>query len=184
MDETLVHSQFKPVENADIILPVEIEGQICQIYILVRPGVTEFLKRMSKHFEMVVFTASLSKYAEPLCAQLDPEGFCSYKLFREHCTFYNNAFVKDLTRLGRPMTDVIIVDNSPIAFMFQPENAIPCISWYDDMEDNELARIANLLEKLAYEEDVRKIIRKVFKNNQFDDRAEQLYLHSTKRDHS
>ena len=26
LDETLVHSQFKPVENADIILPVEIEG--------------------------------------------------------------------------------------------------------------------------------------------------------------
>jgi RNA polymerase II subunit A small phosphatase-like protein len=68
LDETLVHSQFKPVENADIILPVEIEGQICQIYILVRPGVSSFLKRMSKHFEMVVFTASLSKYAEPLCA--------------------------------------------------------------------------------------------------------------------
>lgn len=26
LDETLVHSQFKPVEGADIVLPVEIEG--------------------------------------------------------------------------------------------------------------------------------------------------------------
>jgi RNA polymerase II subunit A small phosphatase-like protein len=184
LDETLVHSQFKPVENADIILPVEIEGQICQIYILVRPGVTSFLQRMSKHYEMVVFTASLSKYAEPLVAQLDPEGFCSYKLFREHCTFYNNAFVKDLTRLGRPMTDVIIVDNSPIAYMFQPENAIPCISWYDDMADTDLDRIASLLERLAYEEDIRKIIRKVIKNNALDDTALHLYLQAQKRDHS
>jgi RNA polymerase II subunit A small phosphatase-like protein len=66
------------------------------------------------------------------------------------------------------MTDVIIVDNSPIAYMFQPENAIPCISWYDDMEDNELDRIATLLEKMAYEEDVRKIIKKVIKNNGID----------------
>jgi RNA polymerase II subunit A small phosphatase-like protein len=179
-----VHSQFKPVENADIILPVEIEGQICQIYILVRPGVTSFLQRMSKHYEMVVFTASLSKYAEPLVAQLDPEAFCSDKLFREHCTFYNNAFVKDLTRLGRSMTDVIIVDNSPIAYMFQPENAIPCISWYDDMSDTDLDRIASLLEKLAYEEDVRKIIRKVIKNNAIDDTALQLYLQTHRRDHS
>ena len=78
---------------------------------------------MSKHYEMVVFTASLSKYAEPLVAKLDPDGFCAYKLFREHCTFHNcnnihNAFVKDLTRLGRPMKDVVIVDNSPIAFLF------------------------------------------------------------------
>ena len=58
---------------------------------------------MHKHYELVVFTASLSKYADPLCDILDPEGMCSYRLFREHCTFYNNAFVKDLTRLGRPM---------------------------------------------------------------------------------
>jgi RNA polymerase II subunit A small phosphatase-like protein len=26
LDETLVHSQFKPIPNPDIILPVEIEG--------------------------------------------------------------------------------------------------------------------------------------------------------------
>jgi hypothetical protein len=139
---------------------------------------------MSKLYEIVVFTASLSKYAEPLCAQLDPNRFCAYQLYREHCTFYNNAFVKDLTRLGRPMTDVIIVDNSPIAFMFQPENAIPCTSWYDDMSDNELDRIATILEKLAFEDDVRRVIRKIIKNNQIDFKAEQIFLKSHKRDHS
>ena len=52
------------------------------------------------------------------------------------------------------------------------------------MSCTELDRIATLLEKLAYEEDVRKIIRKVIKNNTFDDRAEQIYLTSQKRDHS
>jgi len=46
------------------------------------------------------------------------------------------------------------------------------------MSDVELDRIATLLEKLAYEEDVRKIIRKVIKNNMIEDRAEQLYLQS------
>lgn len=73
---------------------------------------------MTKLYEIVVYTASLSKYADPLVNILDKEKVCAYKLFREHCTYYNNAFVKDLTRLGRNMTDVIIVDNSPIAFMF------------------------------------------------------------------
>lgn len=118
MDETLVHSSFKPVENADITLPIEIDGQVCTIYVLVRPHVAEFLKRMAKIYELVVFTASLSKYAEPLMLKLDPNNYCAYKLFREHCTFYNNAFVKDLTRLGRPMKDVIILDNSPVAYLF------------------------------------------------------------------
>lgn len=44
------------------------------------------------------------------------------------------------------------------------------------MADTELDRIATLLEKLAYEDDVRKIIRKVIKNNTFDDKNEQIYL--------
>lgn len=70
------------------------------------------------------------------------------------------------------MTDVIIVDNSPIAYLFQPENAIPCVSWYDDMSDTELARTATILEKLAYEVDVRKVIRKLIKNNAIDEKAE------------
>ena len=170
LDETLVHSSFKPVENADIMLPVEIDGQICTIYVLVRPFVAQFLKRMHKIYELVIFTASLSKYAEPLMSHLDPQKMCSYLLFREHCTFFNNAYVKDLTRLGRPMKDVIIVDNSPVAYLFQPENAIPAVSWYDDTTDTELQRICALCERLNQEDDVRKIIRMVIQNNKIDPR--------------
>ncbi len=147
----------------------------------------EFLKRMHKIYELVIFTASLSKYAEPLMQQLDPTQMCSYLLFREHCTFFNNAFVKDLTRLGRQMKDVIIVDNSPVAYLFQPENAMPAVSWYDDKSDTELLRIANLLERIAQEDDVRKVVRTVISNNRIDPRQEQLYLASSrfhKRDKS
>ena len=179
LDETLVHSSFKPVDEPDITLPVEIDGQICIIYVLVRPLVAEFLKRMHKLYELVVFTASLSKYADPLMQKLDPTAMCSYKLFREHCTFFNNAYVKDLTKLGRNMKDVIIVDNSPVAYLFQPENAMPAVSWYDDPTDCELARIATILERMAYEEDVRKVIRTMIVNNKIDVRQEQLYLAST-----
>ena len=77
------------------------------------------------------------------------------------------------------MTDIIIVDNSPVAYLFQPENAIPAVSWYDDPTDSELARIATILERMAYEEDVRKVIRSIIVNNKIDVRQEQLYLAST-----
>ena len=89
-----------------------------------------------------------------------------------------------MTRLGRKMTDIIIVDNSPVAYMLQPENAMPILSWYDEPSDRQLSRIANILERLAYEPDVRKVIRKITANNDIDQRAEQIYLHSNKRDHS
>ena len=65
------------------------------------------------------------------------------------------------------------MDNSPIAYMFQPENALPIISWYDSMDDRELPRLTMILERLAYEEDIRKIIKKIItSNNEIDIRAE------------
>ena len=33
LDETLVHSSFTPIEAPDLILPVEIEGSICNVYV-------------------------------------------------------------------------------------------------------------------------------------------------------
>lgn len=66
LDETLVHSSFKAPEKPDIILPVDIEGWICHVYVLVRPGCIRFLEEMDKYYELTIFTASLSKYADPL----------------------------------------------------------------------------------------------------------------------
>jgi RNA polymerase II subunit A small phosphatase-like protein len=61
LDETLVHSSFKYIPGVDIILPIEIEGRRCEIFVMKRPGVDDFLSRMSQQYEVVIFTASLSK---------------------------------------------------------------------------------------------------------------------------
>ena len=90
VDETLVHSSFTPPERADIILPIDIEGRTCNIYVQVRPGCCEFIVEVGKYFEVVIFTASLSKYAIPLMDILDPERVAPQRLFREHCTQFNN----------------------------------------------------------------------------------------------
>ena len=71
LDETLVHSSFKPPEQADIVLPVDVEGKVCYVYVVVRPGAITFLEELAEHYELVIFTASLSKYAEPLMKILD-----------------------------------------------------------------------------------------------------------------
>jgi len=76
------------------------------------------------------------------------------------------------------MEDIIILDNSPVAYLFQPENAMPAVSWYDDPSDCELPRIAALLERMAYEDDVRKVIRTIISNNKIDPKHEQIYLSS------
>ena len=123
---------------------------------------------MSHIYELVIYTASLSKYADPLMDILDTENCCSYRLFREHCTFYNGVFVKDMSMTGRPLKDSIIIDNSPSAYMFQPECALPILSWFDDMNDNCLYDLIPLLEALAQVDDVRLFIRRFVYDNQID----------------
>lgn len=51
----------QPVPSPDFIVPVEIEYNWHNFYVLKRPGVDSFLKRMGELYEVVVFTASLSK---------------------------------------------------------------------------------------------------------------------------
>jgi RNA polymerase II subunit A small phosphatase-like protein len=73
LDETLVHSSFQPVENASFTISVTIEGMVHNVFVIKRPGVDEFLERMAETYELIVFTASLSKYADPLLDILDPK---------------------------------------------------------------------------------------------------------------
>ncbi|XP_028933577.1 CTD small phosphatase-like protein isoform X1 [Ornithorhynchus anatinus] len=154
LDETLVHSSFKPISNADFIVPVEIDGTVHQVYVLKRPHVDEFLQRMGQLFECVLFTASLAKYADPVADLLDRWGVFRARLFRESCVFHRGNYVKDLSRLGRELSKVIIVDNSPASYIFHPENAVPVQSWFDDMTDTELLDLLPFFEGLSREEEV------------------------------
>ncbi|KAG9349446.1 hypothetical protein JZ751_027889, partial [Albula glossodonta] len=159
LDETLVHSSFKPVNNADFIIPVEIDGTIHQVYVLKRPHVDEFLKRMGELFECVLFTASLAKYADPVSDLLDKWGAFRSRLFRESCVFHRGNYVKDLSRLGRDLNKVIIVDNSPASYIFHPDNAVPVASWFDDMSDTELLDLIPFFERLSKVEDVYTVLK-------------------------
>ncbi|XP_008584699.1 PREDICTED: CTD small phosphatase-like protein isoform X1 [Galeopterus variegatus] len=109
---------------------------------------------MGQLFECVLFTASLAKYADPVADLLDRWGVFRARLFRESCVFHRGNYVKDLSRLGRELSKVIIVDNSPASYIFHPENAVPVQSWFDDMTDTELLDLIPFFEGLSREDDV------------------------------
>ena len=176
LDETLVHSSFTPFEKNDIILEVDFEGVIYKIYVLVRPFAKEFLNNVSKYFEVVIFTASIPKYASPLLNILDNEKTIKHRLYREECTFINGLYIKDLKRLNRPMKDLIMVDNSPLAYAFNSENGLPIKTWYDDRNDTELKKILPLLIFLSNVKDVRRYIELFVDENEinYDDANELI----------
>ncbi|KAF8554174.1 NIF-domain-containing protein [Imleria badia] len=158
LDETLVHSSFKSIQHADYVVPVEIEYHWHNVYVIKRPGVDNFLKKMGEIYEVVVFTASLSKYADPVLDKLDMHHVVTHRLFRESCYNHKGNYVKDLSQLGRPIADTIILDNSPASYIFHPNNAVPVSSWFNDPHDTELTDLCPFLTDLGEVRDVRGVL--------------------------
>lgn len=142
------------------------------MYVIKRPGVDQFMKRVGELYEVVVFTASVSKvrtlpqqqtpmpffrspanmtaqYGDPLLDQLDIHGVVHHRLFRESCHNHGGNYVKDLSKVGRDLKDTIIIDNSPTSYIFHPQHAVPISSWFSDAHDNELLDLIPVLEDLA-----------------------------------
>jgi hypothetical protein len=93
---------------------------------------------------------------------LDVHKVIDFRLFREACTIHKGVnYVKDLTRLGRDMKGTLIIDNSPHSYMFQPDHALPCTSWFDERSDRELWDMLPYLELIAQADDVVDILRRI-----------------------
>ena len=192
LDETLIHSAFEPfIPKDDMKLNIRIKEQEYLIHVLKRPFLDHFLKIVSQKYEIIIFTASISDYANPLLDKLDPLKRISYRLFREHCTKTNNGlFIKDLNKLGRQLKDVIIIDNNPISYILNKMNGLPILTWHSIQSDNELMKLIPLLLYLTNIDDVRLIINKVvngyyinykevnkiIKNNSSNNRDEDDYF--------
>ncbi|CAH9108501.1 unnamed protein product [Cuscuta europaea] len=163
LDETLVHSTVEPCKDADFTFSVNFNMKEHTVYVRCRPHLRYFLEKVSDLFEIIIFTASQSIYAEQVLNVLDPKRkFFRHRVFRDSCVFVDGNYLKDLSILGRDLAHVIIVDNSPQAFGFQVDNGIPIESWFDDPCDQELLALLPFLESLVGVEDVRPVIAKKF----------------------
>lgn len=163
LDETLVHSTLEPCEDVDFTFPVNFNSEEHIVYVRCRPHLKYFLERVSGLFEIIIFTASQSIYAEQLLNVLDPKRkIFRHRVYRESCVYVEGNYLKDLTILGRDLSRVMIIDNSPQAFGFQVDNGIPIESWFDDRSDQELLLLLPFLESLVGVDDVRPLIAKKF----------------------
>lgn len=133
LDETLVHFEESP-DGGEF---------------LVRPHASEFITQMARYFELVVFTAAVKDYADWILDRIDPHRYITHRLYRHHTQPQNGIYLKDLSRLGRDLSHVVIVDNNAENFALQPENGIYIKTWHDDPGDNALPQLARLLVSIA-----------------------------------
>jgi len=145
LDETLVHY----VEDEE------------SAYILIRPGAENFLEEMSKYYELVIFTAATQDYADFVLNELDKNRRISYRLYRQHTwqNEYSNN-IKDLSKIGRDLSKVLIIDNVKDNFQLQKDNGLHIKDFYDDVNDTELEYIQEELTNVAMKnsEDIRELV--------------------------
>lgn len=158
LDETLVHSQFKPNACCDLRMEIRVDHYTAIFYVSKRPHLDVFLRTVAQWYNVVIFTASIQKYADPLISVLDVHRVVKRRIFRQHCIKRNGNFVKDITIVNPNLADVLIVDNSPAAYSMHPSNAIPIDTWYDDQNDDQLLNLLPLLHALAFLNDVRSLL--------------------------
>ena len=146
LDETLIAFKVDPNQENKGLLKF-------------RPGLDYFLLKMKIFYEIIVFTSATQEYADPIenCIEQN-EKYFDARLYRQHTIIYENDFVKDISRIGRDLDKIIIVDNMPQNFRLQKENGIFIKPfWGDDVFDTALFSLADILEKIYMQfDDVRK----------------------------
>ena len=122
------------------------------VFVVERPGLGDFLRRVSHFAEVVVFTAGLEEYAAPICDEIESRyGPVVHRLYRP-ATVHADVYpcVKDLSRLGRDLDRCVLLDDTPLAFFYQPDHGVPILPFKGDVDDRMLTEaVAPLLESLA-----------------------------------
>ena len=165
LDETLVNFKIKNGK----------EG-----YVRLRPFLFGFLEEVSQFYELIIFSSASEAYANSVIEAIEHDKkYFDYVFYRQHTIIVGNDFVKDLTRIGRPLNSIIIIDNMPQNFRFQKENGI-CIKpfWGQDSNDKTLYNLMPILMDIAKnggdvrislneykEEIIGKITSNILKNN-------------------
>ena len=133
LDETLINIEIKEIVSNKCILHF-------------RPGLFSFLTDIKPFCELITFTSASKEYAQPIINEIELKNkYFDYNFFREHSIICGNDFVKDISRIGRDMKKIIIVDNMKENFRLNMENGIKIAPFNGEVNDNVLYELKNLI---------------------------------------
>ena len=130
----------------------------------VRPYCFDFLNELNNLYEIITFTAGTKEYADNILNQIDiNDNIFKYRLYRQHTTIMGFSVYKDLNKLGRDLSKIIIIDNLKENFKIQPNNGIFIKTWTSDVNDTQFLDLLKILKDIAIlnVEDVRPIIQQM-----------------------
>ncbi|KAI9188689.1 Nuclear envelope morphology protein 1 [Blastocladiella emersonii ATCC 22665] len=159
LDETLIHSTSRGLRRCDHLIEVTIDHHKCLYYVYKRPHVDFFLRKVAEWYKVVIYTASLQEYADPVIDFLDGHrGLIAKRYFRQSCIQHGGTYLKDLAVVEPDLSQVCLLDNSPISYAINQANGIPIEGWVSDQQDEALLELLPFLDALRFAEDVRSVL--------------------------
>ena len=101
----------------------------------IRPNFKKSILKIKEKYYVVMFTASLQKYADAVMNEIDPtSSLFEYRLYRNNCTQIKVEnqiyYIKDLCVFKNiSLDDIVIIDNSVLSFAFHLDNGIPILPY-------------------------------------------------------
>jgi TFIIF-interacting CTD phosphatase-like protein len=167
LDETLIFGT--PIAPRADHISVRVGRR--RIYIVLRPGLKEFIDAASSLYDIYFFSFSLPQYANPIIDAIAPNTPQDHRLFREQCVTCSGYPVKDLRLLDRPLERVVIIDDLEGSALWQLEHLIRISPWQgQNVNDCVLmTQLWPLLKILANESDFRVALRHRLKSEDYKD---------------
>ena len=168
LDETLIHSTEKELE-----LPGDLKIDEYNVY--KRPNIDEFVANCATWFDLAVWTAASSSYANEIIELIFPKSVELKFIFTgDRCTrrydydlmeAYYIKPLKKVKRRGFSLEKVLIIDDTPETFERNYGNGIQVKRYYGENEDEELILLLKYLKEIARVENVRKIDKRGWRGN-------------------
>jgi hypothetical protein len=120
-----IPTQIKGREKPTLVISLDgtlIESQWSRQFgwrYIKRPGVDAFLAQLMPHYELVLWTDSLST-ADQVVDRLDPRRCFRHRLYRDATTYSGGMHRKDLSALNRDLSRCLIIDCDANSYSLQP----------------------------------------------------------------
>jgi hypothetical protein len=129
------------------------------IVIDLRPGLRDFLKDLSRKYEIILFSDEDSQFMEEVISTVDPyHMFLRSSFGREFFTMHRGRYVKDYDYFNRDFRNVIIVDFNKKQNYNKHENLVIIDKYNGEETDNSLNDLKSFLIHCHKYDDVRKVI--------------------------
>jgi hypothetical protein len=128
-------------------------------HVIKRPFADRFFKEIIHYYEVVIFSDDVFPVALDIINKMEVP--VTGVLHRDFCKKKRNHYIKDISKLGRKMDRILLLDHDEQAFRLQPENGVLIRPFNGDPNDCELYDLLEFLKAAALSQtDLRQYVKK------------------------